>query len=184
MVLLVAATEIELCGHEGLVCGIGPVESAAATARVLALQRPDGVLHVGLAGASGIEPGSLVIGAEAVYADLGAAIPVVDSSTPDPLLVTAIRAVLPAAPFVPIRTSAAVSGAGSALSVADRAVEAMEGFGVLRACELAGVPAVEVRAIANAIGEDDRSLWRIDDAIASLARALPRLLSAVGDDSG
>ena len=31
-VLLVAATERELDGRDGLVCGIGPVEAAAATA--------------------------------------------------------------------------------------------------------------------------------------------------------
>ena len=30
-VLLVAATELELCEHPGLACGIGPVEAAAAT---------------------------------------------------------------------------------------------------------------------------------------------------------
>ena len=27
-ILLVAATELELCGHPGLVCGVGPVEAA------------------------------------------------------------------------------------------------------------------------------------------------------------
>ena len=49
-VLLVAATEPELCGRAGLACGIGPVEAAAATARALALDRPDALLHVGVAG--------------------------------------------------------------------------------------------------------------------------------------
>ena len=39
-VLLVAATEIELCEHPGLVCGVGPVEAAAATARELASHVP------------------------------------------------------------------------------------------------------------------------------------------------
>ncbi len=38
--LLVAATELELCGQPGLVCGVGPVEAAAATARALAGQHP------------------------------------------------------------------------------------------------------------------------------------------------
>ena len=50
MLLLVAATDRELCGHDGLVCGVGPVEAAAATARALALHPFDTVLHVGLAG--------------------------------------------------------------------------------------------------------------------------------------
>jgi nucleoside phosphorylase len=56
-------------------------------------------------------------------------------------------------------------------------VEAMEGFAVLRAAELAGVPAVEVRAVSNEIDEPDRARWRFDDALAALEAALPRLLA-------
>jgi nucleoside phosphorylase len=53
----------------------------------------------------------------------------------------------------------------------------MEGFAVLRAAELAGVPALEVRAVSNEIDEPDRGRWRFDDALAALATALPRLLA-------
>ena len=53
--------------------------------------------------------------------------------------------------------------------------EAMEAFAVLRACALAGVPAVELRAVSNAIDEPDRAKWRFDDALAALADALDRL---------
>ena len=53
----------------------------------------------------------------------------------------------------------------------------MEGFAVLRACELAGVPAVEVRVVSNEIDEPDRTRWRFDDAFATLAAALPRLVA-------
>jgi nucleoside phosphorylase len=56
----------------------------------------------------------------------------------------------------------------------------MEGFGVLRAAALAGVPALEVRAISNAVDETDRGRWRFDDALTALAEALPRLLAALG----
>jgi nucleoside phosphorylase len=55
----------------------------------------------------------------------------------------------------------------------------MEGFGVLRAAGLAGVPAIEVRAVSNEIGEPDRSRWRIADALARLEEALPALVTAV-----
>jgi futalosine hydrolase len=55
----------------------------------------------------------------------------------------------------------------------------MEGFAVLRACALAGVPAVEVRAVANELGEVDRTRWRIDEALAALAVALPALVDAI-----
>ena len=179
MPLVVAATERELCGLPGLVCGVGPVEAAAATARELALRPPDAVLHVGLAGAAGLPSGTVVLGLEAVYRDIGAAVPVVDRALPAPLLLEAARAALPDAPVVPIVTGAAVSGP-RAPRAHGLEVEAMEGFGVLRACELAGVPAVEVRAVANELGEEDRSRWRLEDGLAALAEALPPLLAAVG----
>ncbi len=54
----------------------------------------------------------------------------------------------------------------------------MEGFAVLRACALAGVPAIEVRAISNEIADADRSRWRIGRALEALADALPRMLEA------
>jgi futalosine hydrolase len=58
----------------------------------------------------------------------------------------------------------------------------MEGFGVLRAAALAGVPAVELRAVSNPVGEADRARWRIDDALALLQAAVPRVLEAVDRD--
>lgn len=173
-ILIAAATERELCGRDGLVCGVGPVEAAAAVARALAVGEWKAVLHVGVAGARGIAPGTLVIGAEAVYCDLVAAIRVVDRVAADPGLVEAARRALPDAPVLAIGTSAAVGGAGRGVPV-----EAMEGFGVLRAAALAGVPAVEVRAISNAVGEADRATWRIPDALAALDRALPALVDAI-----
>ncbi|MBA2385244.1 MAG: futalosine hydrolase, partial [Actinobacteria bacterium] len=48
---------------------------------------------------------------------------------------------------------------------------------VLRACELAGVPAVEARIVSNEIAEPDRARWRLDDAFAALAEVLPRLVA-------
>ncbi len=170
--LLVAATDIELCDRPGLVCGVGPVEAAAATARALALDRPDAVLHVGIAGARGITPGGIVIGSESIYCDISAEIPVVDRLEPDAALLAALRGALPEALSLPIGTSAAVGGAG------DVRVEGMEGFAVLRACALAGVPAIEVRAISNEITDADRSRWRIGRALEALADALPKMLEA------
>jgi futalosine hydrolase len=178
-VLLVAATERELSGHEGLACGIGPVEAAAATARALADGRPDAVLHVGLAGGVELEAGALVVGTEALYADIAAAIPVVSRVEPDAKLLAAVRAAFPEAPALPIATRAAVSGPRDTVSQGDARVEAMEGFAVLRACELAGVPAVEVRVISNELGEPDRARWELERGLAALADALPRLLDAV-----
>lgn len=178
MLLLIAATEPELCGHPGLVCGIGPVESAAATAAALAQDRPAAVLHVGVAGARGLEPGTIVVGAESLYSDIAAAVPVVSRAEPDPALLAAARTALPDAPCLPIVTSAAVSPRDAASRAT--LVEAMEGFAVLRACALAGVPALEVRVVSNEIGEQDRARWRIPDALDALAVSLPRVIAALG----
>lgn len=178
-VLLVAATELELCGHDGLVCGVGPVEAGISVASALAEKRPRAVLHVGIAGAQRLTPGALVIGTEAVYVDLAAEVTVVDRAAADAGLVEAVQRALPEAVALPIATSAAVSiGHGSAH---DLRVEGMEGFGVLRACELAGVPAVEVRAVSNELGEVDRALWMVRRGLDTLADAIPRLLAGLGD---
>ncbi len=179
-VLLVGATDLELCGHPGLICGIGPVEAAAATAAELAISRPAAILHVGFGGGRGVTPGSLAIGTEAVYADLSAEIAVVERVEADPALLAAARLAMPAAIALPIATSAAVSQ-GEAQH--EFRVEAMEGFGVLRACSRAGVPAVEVRAISNHLGESDRSRWRIPRALEVLDEAIPQLLEAIASIS-
>jgi futalosine hydrolase len=176
-VLIVAATEREfalLDGAETFCCGIGPVEAALQTARAIAERRPDEVLHVGIAGAHGIDPPSLVLGSEAVYCDildLNRTLPRVERVHPDPGLLERARAALPEAHILPIGTTGKVGG-GTGCDV-----EAMEGFGVLRACELAGVPAVELRAISNAVGERDRAKWRFDIAFAALAEAVRRVVA-------
>jgi nucleoside phosphorylase len=172
--LVVAATEPELecaAGAATLACGIGPVEAAAATALALAQQRPEAVLHVGLAGGRGIPAGTLVLGSEALYCDLHADVHVARRTLPDEELLAAARTALPEARVMAIGTSAAVGGSTGC------DVEAMEGFAVLRAAELAGVPAVELRAVSNEIAEPDRSRWRLDDGLAALGAALPRLLA-------
>ncbi len=172
-VLLVAATERELCGHDGLVCGIGPVEAAVTTARALARSAPEAVVHLGIAGARGLEPATLVVGTESVYCDLRAPIRLIDRLAPDGALVAAAREALPGALALAIGTSAAVGGTDT-----DVPVEAMEGFGVLRACADAGIPGVEVRAVSNEIGEADRARWSIEEALEALARAIPALVAA------
>ena len=147
------------------------MEAAATTARALAERRPSGLLHVGIAGARGIDAPELVIGSEAVYEDAAGGALVPGRVQADRDFLAAARRALPDALVLPIGTSARVGGASGCT------VEAMEGFAVLRAAELAGVPAVEVRAVSNEIDEPDRSRWRFDDALAALDRALPLLLA-------
>jgi futalosine hydrolase len=171
-VLLLAATDRELAGLDGVVCGVGPVDAAAATARALAERSPRAAVNVGLAGAHGFGAPELVLGSESIYCDAGSPL-VAALARPSRELLAAARDALPAARVCPIGTSARVNGSTGCL------VEAMEGFAVLRACELAGVPALELRVTVNEISEPDRGRWRFDDGIELLARTLPRLLEAL-----
>lgn len=179
-ILVVAATARELAAPDGwraLRCGVGPVEAAAATAAALAAARPAAVLHVGIAGArraTGLAPGALVIGTEARYADLGVSADLAPTIVYPPAdLLAALGRAVPEAPRLPIGTSARVGGTQGC------DIEAMEGFAVLRAAERLEVPAIEVRAISNAIEESDRSRWHLDAAFAAIVAATPALVEEV-----
>ena len=185
-VLVVAATSRELATPAGwltLCTGVGPVEAAAATAAELAVRRPAVLLHVGIAGArrnAGLQPGTLVIGSSAVYHDLMALPPEWASRVvaANPVLLAAAKARLPDAVVAPIGTSARVGGTLNGEGTPCPA-EAMEGFAVLRAAERAGVPAIEVRAISNAIEETDRSRWEFERAFAAITAVTPLLVHAL-----
>lgn len=180
--LVVAATERELAIADGwrtLRCGVGPVDAAIATAAAIAADRPALVLHVGIAGArrhAALDPATLVIGGSSVYADLR----VPESWSPRAItapaaLIAAAERALPAAVVRGIATSARVGGTLG--SDGSGEVEAMEGFGVLRAAQLAGIPALEVRAISNHIEEEDRGKWEFDAAFRAITTATPLLVA-------
>jgi nucleoside phosphorylase len=179
-ILVVAATARELAAPDGwltLACGVGPVEAAATTAAAIAEFRPDAILHVGIAGArrsARLKPATCVIGSEARFCDLE--VPAEWAPrvvVPSMVLLSAATRVLPAAPQLPIGTSARVGG------TADCIVEAMEGFGVLRAAQLAGIPAIEIRAISNDIEERDRARWHFDAAFSAITAVTPLLVAEV-----
>lgn len=180
--LVVAATARELASAgdwDTCLCGVGPVEAAAATAAAIAAVRPAAILHVGIAGARRkrrLAPASLVIGAESRYVDLAALNPFAPRVLwPASALVDAARRALPDAPALTIGTSARVGGtAGDACDV-----EAMEGFAVLRAAALADIPAIEIRAISNDIEEADRTRWHFDAAFDAITRVTPLLVEEI-----
>ena len=176
-ILVVAATERELAPADGwrtLCCGVGPVDAAARTAAALVELRPAAVLHVGIAGArraAGLALGAVVIGMESRYCDLD--VPATFAPrvlAPSAMLLAAAARVLPTAQALSVGTSARVGGSSECV------VEAMEGFAVLRAAQLAGIPAIEIRAISNEIEEPDRARWDFDQAFAAVDAITPRLV--------
>jgi len=179
-ILVIAATARELAVADGwrtLLCGVGPVEAAAATAEAVAEMRPAAILHVGIAGArrsSGLQAPAIIIGTAARYCDL--TVPpqwAPRELTPSVLLLNTASALLPEATLARIGTTASVGGITGDASCD---VEAMEGFAVLRAAERAGVPAIEIRAISNHIEEPDRAKWHFDEAFAAITGITPHLV--------
>jgi futalosine hydrolase len=183
VILVVAATDFEAALVDGasvrtVVSGIGPVEAALATSRAIADDAPTAVLQLGIAGARTLPNTAIVLGSEAVYCDVIdplARIPRVERVQADAALLATARRALPDAHVLPIGTTGRVGGG------IECEVEAMEGFGVLRAAALAGIPALELRAVSNPVDEADRGLWRVEDALEALRAALPPLLEELAD---
>lgn len=121
-----------------------------------------------------LAPATLVIGTASHYDDLllpGGRSP--DPVSADPALLAAALRAYPLAEQRAIATSARV-GASRTCDV-----EAMEGFGVLRAAALADIPAIEVRAISNHIEDTDRARWHFDAAFAAIKAATPALVAEI-----
>jgi futalosine hydrolase len=142
--------------------GVGLVEAALGTSRVLAGKRPDRVVLVGTVGAypgSGLGPCDVVVAERVLLAAPSGAI--VEAM---PRSVTA-----DASPFADLRravvaTTLAVTtddDVARALEGATGAhVEHLEAFAVARGCAEAGVPFSAVFGVANAVGSRGRAEWR------------------------
>jgi futalosine hydrolase len=190
MILLVAAVTQELewlgsrAGVETLICGVGPVDAAARVSRALASRPYDVVVNAGIAGAL---PGvakvgdGVVVGEELFELNLenGSALAMppgtllADRIPADAQLIEAVMAL--GFPLVRGITVARVTTTDStAARLKDRGaeVESMEGFAVIRAAQLAGVPAIEVRGISNIVGDRNNSQWDFDAGIAGLRGVL------------
>ena len=179
--LIIAATELELdfvVGAETLVCGVGPVEAALSTAWALERARPSAVLHIGIAGARTLGPGSLVAGVGGRLLRRDRPDNDAAENRADRALADAARPRASRAPGRKLAAHRDRGAGGRGASYCD--VEAMEGFGVLRAAAEAGVPALELRAISNRYG-DVRADWRIDEALEALCRAPSRRCSEALD---
>lgn len=203
-VLIVVATGAEAerlrnLPAEVVVSGVGPVAAALATASALARRPYDLAVSAGIGGAypgSGLVPGDLAVSSRVVQADLGA------RDGPAFLTLGALGlSVLPDAPhggeftswpggaalaarlgaaYGPLLTvNTATGDAQTAAELAGRVpgalTEGMEGAGVAQAAYLAGVPALEMRGVSNAVGPRDRAAWQLGKALGATRRGLEAL---------
>ena len=169
------------------VTGIGRGATAFAYARAL-MQRPTGVVQVGIGGAypaAGLAVGAVAVATQDTYADLGAdddgrllsvadlglhLLPGFPGQTfpADPALSAMFAGVQ--GPFLTVET--ATGSAANAARLVDRwgpaLVESMEGAAGAHACALDGVPFAQVRAISNLVGPRDRAAWAVREALAAV----------------
>ena len=176
-----------------IAAGVGTAAAAAGTAAAIARGHYLRVVSAGIAGgfAGTAEIGSLVVASQMIAADLG-------SDSPDGFIsVDELgfgSSVIPAESGVSAALAGALSGAGLearlgpvltvatttgtlegaqalAARVPGAAAEGMEGFGVAEAARQFGLPALELRAISNAVGPRDRAAWKIGEALGALRTA-------------
>lgn len=182
------------------VSGLGKAAAAAAVAALARGWNVSAVLQVGVGGAypgAGVPLGSAAFAASEIDLDLGLgrhpdwrglealAVPGGTSGNLVDLRGAGLAAATTAAdlPALPFATSDSVTAdRGHASYLRDRfavSVESMEGAGAARAAYALGVAFIEVRGVSNEVGERDRSLWRLREAIAAAGEAARRALPAV-----
>ncbi|WP_028608454.1 futalosine hydrolase [Paenibacillus harenae] len=186
-------------GIDVIAAGVGPASAAAETAAMLAQHGPGYglVISAGIGGgfAGRADIGSIVVSDAIHAADLGAetqdgflsvdelgfgtARAAVSEDWSSALYAAIQAAGMPVCLGPVLTVSTATGSAGTAAALAKRipgaAAEGMEGYGVAVAASKRGIPAVELRAISNAVGPRDRAAWRIGDALSALETACQAL---------
>ena len=185
MILVICAVAAELrgfarAGVDVVAVGVGPVEAATGTARALAAGRYRVAINAGIGGGFS--------GRAGVGLSLPDGVTLADTAAPDAALLERLRATAhddcrfgTGITSATITTSAARAAALNARY--EPAVESMEGFAVLRAAALAGVPAAEVRGISNIVGDRATSGWNFRAGAQAAVALLTTLLDALEEPS-
>jgi futalosine hydrolase len=177
--------------------GVGPVNAAIALTKFLSENRADAVLVCGVGGAypgSGLAVGDVVCAESETYGDLGAespsgfqdlralGFPLIEQSPP--LFNRLPLDLFPAsrrAAFVTCSTCTGTQETAEGLAArTGGAVESMEGAAFVHVARRLGVRIGEVRGISNAVGDRDRSRWRVAEAGKAARAALISFLERGG----
>lgn len=164
LIRVVAAVGEELGSMPGTVLGVGMIAAATSTARLLATDRPEGIVLIGTAGAF---PGGPAIGAVVVATSVGLGCA---ASTlglgyipraPGPIETDANLCLALNLPSVRVLTNLAITtDAGLAdRFAAEWEVEHMEAYAVAYACADAGIPFAAVLGITNTVGPNAHAEW-------------------------
>jgi adenosylhomocysteine nucleosidase len=192
--LFVMATEAEYGPHlrariRPVITGVGPVEAATGTARILAElsardDRPDLVVSLGSAGSNRLEQGKVYQVAAVSYRDMDAS-PLGFEKGATPFLDLPIEVTMPIrlheVPAAHLSTGANIVTGAAYQAIAADMVD-METFAVLRACQGHDVPLIGLRGISDG-AHDLRHysdwtalLGHLDEELAMLIDRLETLL--------
>jgi futalosine hydrolase len=179
-------------------CGVGLVNAAANTARLVVARSPNAVLLLGICGAyadSGVSVCDVVRVDQSYLTEFGAEESDGSFLLPtklglgDPLWKATDARRFPDVDFglrerflqAPSVSSASVQKATGTLKTAQQRlthypvqIEEMEGAAVLAVCHAFGVPVFHVRAVSNLAGPRDRASWKIAEAMDALGSWLGR----------
>jgi futalosine hydrolase len=196
---------VRSCRGDGVVvdvlsAGMGPAAVAAVAAAYLGRGYAAG-LSIGIAGAfvgGGVAVPEIVVADRIIHADLGAQtddgfIPfdtlgfggTSDAGTPPAEAVAELarrgkEAGLPVHVGTILTMSTFTGTDGRAAELFERhgaIAEAMEGAGVVTACGLFGVPALEIRTMSNLVGGRDPGAWDLLGSFAAITSATSAMLN-------
>lgn len=179
-IALIAATEAEIAPLVSVfgdrfaykVTGIGPVAAAIGTAELIAQEKPNLVVNIGIAGA--IDPSLALCQAVLVCRDYMADVGAWRAERFEHFTTEIIEWPYVTEGFANVQART-VSGACAHYIVDESQIESMEGAAVMGMAKRLGVRVMQLRILSNYVGQP-RAEWRISDAIAALPDALGRLL--------
>ena len=189
-ILFVMATDAEYRDHlrrlfRPFICGVGPVEAAAACAWRLAKGDVDLVVSLGSAGSNRLPRGAIAQASHVSYRDMDASAFGFERGVTPFLDLPATVALGPAVPGVVQATlsTGATVVSGAAYGAIDADMVDMETWAVMRACHLAGADLVALRGISD--GSEEVSAYEhwadhLDAVDEGLARAVEKLLAHIG----
>jgi futalosine hydrolase len=188
-------TRGEVAGHEVdiLITGVGSVATTYALQKQISWRTPELIIHAGIGGSfkQELTPGSIVAVKDEVFADLGAFdghrfddvfdLGLTDSNE-EPFNGRMLRNTgvaewnllgLPLARGATVNCiTAGREQLGAIAAKYDPDVESMEGAALHYVCLMEEIPFIQVRSISNFVGERDKTLWKMPEAIASLNKHL------------
>ncbi len=188
--LLVSATkeEISVSNLTHLVTGVGMVSTAIAVTKALSDTNYDLVINAGIAGSfnRSLNIGQVVEVTRDYFSEIGAQ-DGVHFLTPGEMGLSAITDLQTHA----ITHLEKVSGItvntvhGDEIAIQkvvhrfNPQIESMEGAACMLACQQAGVPCVQIRAISNYVEKRNKANWNIPLAIRNLNQELTKIISSI-----